>query len=76
LPLARLHRQHHKISGAKDVRVLLSRHFNDAAAALQKSVVAESDKTLADLRRKLGPQIRNALSVSFKEYEHPAANTG
>jgi hypothetical protein len=53
-----------------------SRRMNAAAATLQKSIVAESDKTLADLRRKLGPQVRQVLSASFKEYERPAASTG
>jgi hypothetical protein len=39
--------------------------LNEAVPALQKSIIAESDKTLLDLRHKLAPQIKKALEASF-----------
>jgi hypothetical protein len=40
--------------------------LNQAARKLQKEIVAESDKTMLEVRRKLGPQIKQTLEAAFK----------
>jgi hypothetical protein len=40
--------------------------LNEAVPNLQKTVVTESDRTLLELRRNLGPEIKEALAAAFK----------
>jgi hypothetical protein len=40
--------------------------LNQAARVLQKEILAESDKTLLEARRKLGPQVKQKLEAAFK----------
>jgi hypothetical protein len=43
------------------------RKLNKAVPALQKAILSESDNSLFELRRKLGPEIKRSLEASFTD---------
>jgi hypothetical protein len=55
---------------ALKTRVPLSEFYaklNQAARGLQKEIIAESDKAVLEARRKLGPQVKQALEAVLKD---------